>query len=276
MGKLDPDYSWPDRLLLIGCGNMAGAMLARWLECGLPPYRVRVVRPSGRPVADGVEVVTALDEPIIAGTCVLIACKPQQLAQVSAQVAPWLGHGPKLLSILAGVPLARLSEAFPGATAIVRCMPNMPVRMGQGVSILYGAPDLAEDRRLAVQTLCAPLGLVEWLDDESLFDAATALSGCGPAFVYRFIDALGAAGAALGLDPEQAARMAIATVAGAALSAARSSDPPAALADAVTSKGGMSRQGLDVLDKDGRIVKLLVETLRAARDRGAELTALAG
>ena len=275
MGKPDQLYEWPDRLLLIGCGNMAGAMLQRWLDCGLPPYRVQVVRPSGKPVAEGVEVTTGLTEHIVSGTCVLLGCKPQQLAEVAAQVGPFLSKKHKLASILAGVPLAQLAEAFPNATGIVRCMPNLAVRYGNGVSIVYGGPDLPEDRHENVQRLCEPLGLVEWLEDEALFDAATALSGCGPAFVYRFIDALGAAGTALGLDPAMAARMALATVSGSGISAALSDQAPAAMADAVASKGGMTRQGLDVLDKDGALQALLEATLRAARDRGVELAELA-
>ncbi len=274
MAKPEPILDWPKRLLLIGCGNMAGAMLERWLECGLPPYRVQVIRPSGKPVAPGIEVVTSLQEHIVSGTCVLLGCKPQQLAQVAEQVGPYLSQQHKLASILAGVPLARLAEAFPNATGIVRCMPNMAVRNGVGVSVLYGGADLPEDRRENVQSLCEPLGLVEWLEDESLFDAATALSGCGPAFVYRFIDALGAAGASLGLNPAMAARMALATVHGAGLSAAAATVSPGALADAVASKGGMTRMGLDVLDQDDALKALLIETLKAARDRGQELAAL--
>jgi len=276
MERPEPVLDWPTRLLLIGCGNMAGAMLARWLDCGLPPYRVLVVRPSGKPVAPGIEVVKSLEEDIVHDTCVLLGCKPQQLAEVAEQVGPHLRHTHKLASILAGVPLVRLAEIFPNATGIVRCMPNMAVRNGQGVSILYGGPDLPADRRENVQSLCQPLGLVEWLDDEALFDAATALSGCGPAFVYRFIDALGAAGASLGLDPAMAARMALATVAGAGLNAASSGQSPAQMADAVASKGGMTREGLDVLDADGALNILIERTLRAARDRGAELARLAG
>jgi pyrroline-5-carboxylate reductase len=275
MERPEQILDWPTRLLLIGCGNMAGAMLARWLDCGLPPYRVQVVRPSGKPVAPGVEVTTSLKEHIVAGTCVLLGCKPQQLAQVAAEVGPFLSQQHKLASILAGVPLAQLIEAFPNAMGIVRCMPNMAVRTGQGVSLLYGGSDLPVDRRENVQELCEPLGLVEWLEDEALFDAATALSGCGPAFVYRFIDALSTAGARLGLDPAMAARMARATVAGAGISAAQSDRSPAEMADAVASKGGMTRQGLDVLDHDAALNALVERTLRAARDRGAELARLA-
>ncbi|HWJ69909.1 MAG TPA: pyrroline-5-carboxylate reductase dimerization domain-containing protein [Sphingobium sp.] len=266
--------NWPAHLLLIGCGNMAGAMLARWLDCGLPPERVTVIRPSGKPVADGVTVRTQLAEPVAAGTVVLLGCKPQQLAQVAQDLAGLIGADTRMLSILAGVPVAQLHAAFGQVDAIIRCMPNLPVRTGHGVSTLHADRAVSGEARALATELCAPLGLVEWLDDEQLFDAATALAGCGPAFVYRFIDALGGAGASLGLDPAQAARMALATVAGAAISAANADASPAAMADAVASKGGMTREGLDVLDRPGGLVALLDETLRAARDRGAALAAL--
>lgn len=275
MGRPEVDPLWPDRLLFVGCGNMAGAILSRWLDCGLPPYRVQVVRPSGKPIAPGVEVMTRLEETVTAGTWVVLGFKPQQLGQVAEEIAPFLGHHPRLLSILAGVPVAQIERLFPDAAAIVRCMPNLPVRTGQGVSLFYPGLGIDEKRREDISTTFRMLGLVEWLDDEAFFDAATALSGCGPAFVYRFIDALSAAGATLGLDPAMAARMARATVAGAGISAAQSDRSPADMADAVASKGGMTRQGLDVLDEDNTLNALLERTLRAARDRGAELATLA-
>lgn len=266
---------WPAHLLMIGCGNMAGAMLARWLECGLPPSRVTVIRPSGKPVADGVRVQTGLSEAVLSGTLVLLGCKPQQLTEVSRDLAGQVGEGTTLISILAGVPVARLRAVFGERVAIVRCMPNLPVRFGRGVSALYTDAETPEHVRALASDMCALLGLVEWLDDEGLFDAATALSGCGPAFLYRFVDALGAAGAKLGLDPAQAMRMALATVEGAAMSVATGTSSPAAMADAVASKGGMTRQGLDVLDRPDGLAALLAQTLRAAQLRGAELAALA-
>lgn len=267
---------WPARFLFIGCGNMAGAMLSRWLECGLPPERVTVIRPSGAPVAPGVTVLTQLDGPVEPGTLVILGFKPQQLGLVAPGIASRIGEGASLLSILAGVPLARLRAAFPQSGAIIRCMPNLPVRIGKGVSILAAELAADDEARARATALCTQLGLVEWLEDESLFDAATALAGCGPAFVYRFIDALTAAGADLGLDPAAAARMALATAEGAGLSAAASGVDPGAMADAVASKGGMTRQGLDVLDRPDGLAPLLTETLRAARDRGVELAALSG
>lgn len=275
MARPDPAAPWPERIVFIGCGNMAGAMLERWLACGLPPANVLVIRPSGRPVAGGVAVERRLGQAPAPGTLILLGCKPQQLADVAADLTGQLGPQVSLLSILAGVPLARLRAAFPQVGPIVRCMPNLPVRIGKGVAILHAATETDAAARTQATDLCARLGLVEWLDDEALFDAATALSGCGPAFVYRFIDALAAAGARLGLDPAAAARMALATVEGAALSAAAGEGSPAAMADAVASKGGMTREGLDVLDRADGIAGLLAETLRAARDRGAALARLA-
>jgi len=275
MARPEPEHLWPDRLLFIGCGNMAGAILGRWLDLGLPPYRVKVVRPSGKPVAPDIEVTTRLEEVVTAGTWVVLGVKPQQLAQVAQEIGPFLVHHPRILSILAGVPIASLERCFPDAASIVRCMPNLPVRTGQGVSLFYPGNGIDAERRAAITKTFSLLGLVEWLEEEALFDAATALSGCGPAFVYRFIDALGAAGASLGLDPAMAARMALATVAGAGLSAVHSDVAPSAMADAVASKGGMTREGLDVLDKDEALKVLLEQTLRAARDRGAELAKLA-
>jgi pyrroline-5-carboxylate reductase len=276
MERPEREPVWPDRLLFVGCGNMAGAMLARWLERGLPPYRVHVLRPSGKPVAPGVEVVTHIDDQVIAGTQVILACKPQQLPEVAAGLGPHFERGLPLVSILAGVPLAQLRAAFPAAGPILRCMPNLPVRFGQGVCLLAAEACMEAGTRERAEAMFAALGLVEWLAGEALFDAATALSGCGPAFVYRFIDALAGAGADLGLDPAMAARMAVATVCGAGLSAASSGQAPGSMADAVASKGGMTREGLNVLDADQALARLIAQTLRAARDRGRALAELAG
>jgi pyrroline-5-carboxylate reductase len=248
---------------MIGCGNMAGQMLRRWLDCGLDPSRVTVSRPSGKPVSDGVAVITAYPDALPCGTTVLLGMKPYQLAEVAAALSPLLREDIIIVSILAGTPIADLRAAFPAAGAIVRAMPNLPVGLGQGVTALHG-----DDAEGAVTALMAPLGLVERIDQEALFNEVTALSGCGPAFLFRFIDALARAGEAIGLPADQAARMALATVQGAANMAGGADVGPAALADRVASPGGMTREGLNVLDADDRLVALLIDTLAAARDRG--------
>lgn len=256
---------------LVGCGAMAGAMLARWIATETIAARdVFVVNTADRALPDGVAQGRAF--PADAQfDAVMIGVKPQQLGEAIAAHGETLAAAPLLLSILAGTREADLIAAT-GAGSVVRAMPNLPVAIGRGVVSLCGTSASA-DHRSSVTLLMAPLGLVEWVD-EPLFDAATALAGSGPAFVYRFIDALSAGGAALGLDPAQALRMALATVVGAARLAEDAREQPGVLADRVASKGGSTRAGLDVLDDDAALARLVEETLAAAERRNRELAAL--
>ncbi len=250
---------------LVGCGAMAGAMLSRWLATGLDPALVTVVDPA-LPVFPGVRVLPAVPDET-PPALLMLGVKPQMLDGVVPRVAPVVGVDTTLLSILAGTRHARLSQAFPAARLVVRVMPNLPVAIGAGAVALH-APGAD---RTAITALMAPLGLVEWIDDEGLFDAVTALSGSGPAFLYRFAEALAAGGTALGLASDVADRLARATVAGAASLAKASADPLGTLADRVASKGGSTRIGLDVLDRDDALKALTGAALRAAMDRNREL-----
>jgi len=258
---------------LVGCGNMAGAMLRRWLASGLDPAQVTVIRKSGAPVADGVTVLTALPPDGPAPALLMLGVKPQMLGDVAPRLAPILAEETILVSILAGVELASLRAHFQTPRAIVRAMPNTPVALGAGVVGLVGE-GLDDASRVRVDTLMAPLGLTEWLD-ERLFDVITALASSGPAFLFRFIDALAAAGAAAGLDRDAAERIALATVAGAGQLAAQAGESPGRLADRVASPGGSTRKGLDVLDAEGGLAPLLVETIAAAVRRNQEMAAAA-
>jgi pyrroline-5-carboxylate reductase len=252
----------PLRLWLVGCGNMAGAMLRRWIEAGaVAPENVFVVNRHDRELPAGVRQGRAFPEDGVPDLLQL-GMKPQQIDDIPPLPAGDYG----LISILAGADLATLEARFPGHP-VVRAMPNLPVALGKGVVGLHGA------RVPGIEELMAPLGLVEWIDDEGLFEAVTTLSGCGPAFVYRFIDALADAGTALGLDSDQAQRLAIATVEGSGLLAAQADAPPSVLADRVASPGGSTRQGLNVLDRDGALKSLLRETLAASERRNAEMAA---
>ncbi|HWV12570.1 MAG TPA: pyrroline-5-carboxylate reductase, partial [Sphingobium sp.] len=224
---------WPAHLFMVGCGNMAGQMLARWLACGLDPARVTILRPSGRPVADGVQVVTDYPDALPAQTMVLLGMKPYQLDDVAGSLAPLCTGDTRVVSILAGTPVADLRQRFPAVQDIVRAMPNLPVALGQGVTGLYADSDVSEAARLEVGALIQPLGAVEWIENEGQFNALTAVSGCGPAFLFRFIDSFARAGEAIGLSADQAARMALATVQGSASLAAQASESPATLADRV-------------------------------------------
>lgn len=262
-----------DRVLLIGCGNMGGAMLARWLANGLDPASVTVVSPSLRAMPPGVRVVAAVpDASDGAFEIVMLGLKPQQLDTL--RDGPLAVHAPRVLvSILAGVEIATLAR-LSAAQAVVRAMPNLPVAIGKGVVALHGATDDAVARD-AIETLMTPLGLVEWIADEEQFDAVTALAGCGPGFVFRFADALAKAGAAIGLPPDQAARLAIATLEGSAILAASAEVTPAILADRVASPGGSTRKGLEILDSNDALVVLLTDTLAASARRNREMATAA-
>lgn len=257
---------------MIGCGNMGGAMLRQWLASGmLHAGDVDIVNRGDRAVPEGVRQVRDVpdgDWP----DAVILAMKPQQLDDIAARHAGRLAGVPLLLSILAGVECDSLAARF-GAAAVVRVMPNLPVGIGKG-TVALAALDADDAVRTAVARLMRPLGLVEWVAADQ-FDAVTALAGSGPAFVYRFIDALARAGAAQGLPADQAARLALATVEGAALMAASADAAPGTLADRVASAGGSTRKGLDVLDRDDALVALLRETIAAATRRNAEIAAAA-
>ncbi len=259
------------RLLQIGCGNMGGAMLAGWLAGGLAPGEFTVVDPM---LTDAPSGVTLLQEVPKGGPpfdVVLLGFKPQQLGEAASGIARHVGKNTLLLSILAGVDLATLRKHFPDAGGIVRVMPNLAAALGKSPIALVA--DFAADQRALTDRLMAPLGQAEWLADEGLMDLVTALAGSGPAFIYRVIDALAEGAAGLGLPREQADRLALAMVEGAAVLAAASPHSPGELARRVASPGGVTQVGLDVLDADGRLAALMVDTLRGARDRSAEMAA---
>lgn len=261
----------PGRILLVGAGNMGGAMLSRWIDAGISPDTITVVDPGMPELPSGVDQLREISPDQPTDTLVL-AIKPQQLdafAAAAPNLAPRL-----LISILAGVEEASLAARFPAAGAIVRAMPNLPVLIGKGVVALHGAAADAE-AHAAAEALMRPLGVVEWIAKEALFDAVTALSGCGPGFVFRFAEALAEAGAALGLPADQADRLARATLEGAGIMAAAATETPATLADRVASPGGSTREGLNVLDANGALKALLRETLAAAARRNAEMAAAA-
>ncbi len=258
-----------DRLWIVGCGNMGGAMLSRWLETGIDPALITVIDPALPRLPDAIKVLGAPPCDGAAPAVVILGTKPQMFASVAAALAPCLSVNTIVISIMAGISVQQLSALLISPYAVIRAMPNMPVSLGRGLVALHGA-DMGSGLRSRVDELMAPLGAREWLADEALFDAVTALSGSGPAFVYRFIDALARGGAALGLPADQATRMAVATVAGAGL-LAQHSDDPAALAIRVTSPGGTTECGLAVLDDRDALATLVAATLAAAAERSAEL-----
>jgi len=270
--------SFPRRLWLVGCGGMGGALLARWLEIGMSPAAVTVLDPEPRALPecfDGCLVANAAAASLVAPDpdLVVLAVKPQMVTAVAADLAGCLPAPTLILSILAGVRTTALVQALAGHR-IARAMPNTPARIGQGMTALFGAGLTVSDSA-CVEALMAAAGATLWLEDEGRFDTVTALSGSGPAYVFRFIEALAGAGEAAGLDPAAAAALALQTVTGAAALAASGELTPAVLRQQVTSPNGTTQAGLDVLDGDGALSSLMRATVRAAAERSRALAAAA-
>lgn len=257
------------QILIFGCGNMGSAMLRGWLAAGIAPEKFVIVDPVADALPGGVRLYRSASE--LTGTfgSVLLGVKPQMLASLAPDISPLLAPDALVISILAGAQTDNLSSHFPNSR-ILRLMPNLAAGIGKSPLGLFSS-HIAERGRGQIGVIFSALGTPIWLDDESQMDAVTALSGSGPAFVYRFIDALAQGGAAAGLPPEVAARMAMAMAEGAVALASGSPENPAELAARVTSPGGTTAAGLAILDQDQALQTLVEATLRAARDRGAEL-----
>jgi len=262
----------PEQILIIGYGNMAGAMLAGWLAAGVEPARFAVLNRSEKPMPHGVTAYRTVEE-AEAGShdAVMLGFKPYQLGDLAPGFQT-LTAGREVHSLLAGMTIAQLQAAFPSASAHLRVMPNLASRINKS-PIILSQSGMDQAGCAAISDFYDLLGNAAWLEDESQYDLATALAGSGPGFVYRFIDALTVAASELGLEEAQASGLALAMVEGASALASASDKSPGELADAVASPGGMTRQGLNVLDDNAALTTLLTETLRATRDRGAELSA---
>jgi len=253
-------------ILLVGCGNMGRALLDGWLASGvIAPGHVTVADPVA-----GVPAGVARVDAIPAGPfdLTVLAIKPQQLDAVAPSLAT-ASAGGVLLSILAGVSVMRLAGFAPEAR-VARIMANLAAGFGMSPVALYAGPDLTEVDRVLLERLGGANGRVEWLGDESLLHAVTALGGSGPGFVYRLLAAFADGGAELGLTPDAAASMALTMVRGATELAARSGEDFATLAARVASPGGTTLAGLAAMEQGG-IDALIAATLRAARNRSLKL-----
>ena len=257
-----PHLSELGSVWLLGCGNMGGALLHRWMAGGLT--RVAVIDPNPRSLPDG--IAAGAEPPPGEGPDILVvAVKPQLLGIAATPLVPRLKPATLIVSIMAGVSTAAVSAAF-GGRRVVRTMPNTPARIGHGVTALYAT---GAEGRPEAEALMAAAGECVWLDDEAQFDAVTGVSGSGPAYVFAFIEALAAAGVAAGLPKALADELALRTVAGAGALAALRDATPAELRVAVTSPNGTTAAGLDVLQPE--LAALLAGTVAAAARRSREL-----
>lgn len=263
-------------LVLAGAGKMGGALLDGWLDMGLDPRCVILLDPHAAVSALQRFAVAGVDlnpsrKPTAASTLVL-AVKPQALAAAAPVLSPWVGAESLLVSIVAGKTIADLAAAFPQAGAIARAMPNTPAAVRRGITGIYASATTGAECRRELSALLGAVGSVEWLTDESMIDSVTAVSGSGPAYVFYLTECLAKAAEELGLEPEAAARLARATVEGAAALMSASADvPPDVLRANVTSPGGTTAAALDVLTADGRLERAMAEAVKAARERAQQL-----
>jgi pyrroline-5-carboxylate reductase len=264
------------KIAFIGGGNMATALIAGLAGKLVEGADIHVVDPNAEQLLRLAEHYGVSSSPTIGATVaqadvVVLAVKPQQMREVAAELAPQLAAGgPLLLSIAAGIRAADLSRWLGGYGAIVRTMPNTPALIGMGVTGMAALAGVSAEQREAADAIMRAVGATVWLDDESLIDPVTAVSGSGPAYVFYFIEAMQQAAQELGLTPEQGSELAIATFTGAAQLAARSSEPVSVLRERVTSKGGTTYAALTSMEGSG-VKDAIVKALHAASARGREL-----
>jgi pyrroline-5-carboxylate reductase len=265
-------------LLLVGCGKMGGALLGGWLDQGIAPGHIMVVEPALD--ADRSDLPTGVTLLADAGdipaaftpSVVIFAVKPQVMGAVVPGYARFVAGGAVFLSIAAGTPIQFFEAKLGPGAAVVRVMPNTPAAVRRGMSVLCANSQASAGQRELCGGLLAAVGDTAWLSDEGLMDAVTAVSGSGPAYVFHLIECLSKAGVAVGLAPDLSARLALQTIAGSGELARQSEDDAAQLRINVTSPGGTTQAALEILMAGGGMQSLLTAAVRAAEQRGRELS----
>ncbi len=267
-------------VVLVGCGNMGHALLRGWVRTRtLRPRDVHVVEPldalSLRAADEGVHThATPAALPAdLSPDVVVLAVKPQMIASVAADYRAFAlpGSDTVFVSVAAGVTLASLEAALTHTAPIVRVMPNTPAAVGEGMMVMCVNASVTGRQRGMVDALLATSGVVTTIEDETLMDAVTAISGSGPAYVFHMIEVLRDAGVGLGLPDAIAGQLALQTVFGAGAYARQSQEDPARLREQVTSPKGTTAAALDVLMRPGGLADLMTRAATAARDRSVEL-----
>jgi pyrroline-5-carboxylate reductase len=261
-------------LVLVGAGKMGSAMLDGWLARGLKPRQMVVVEPQpGKMLKSLARRGLRLNPKVKAtpASAVVIAVKPQSAPEALQSLAGYIDKSTLVLSIMAGRTIAFLEMSLPPRTAIVRAMPNTPAAIGRGISVAVANTNISPQRRNQASDLLAAIGKVEWVGDEALMDAVTALSGSGPAYVFLLAEAMASGGIAAGLPPALATRLARETVAGAGELLHRSDVDAATLRQNVTSPGGTTAAALEVLLGPEGLERLLTWAIEAATRRSRDL-----
>lgn len=267
------------KITFLGGGNMASAMIGGLLHQGFAAKDIAVVeldagtreRLSG---SFGITCYAAPDAAAWACDLIVLAVKPQQMKAALAPLQPALNRQ-LVVSIAAGLRLEALSRWLGGYRRIVRAMPNTPAVIGAGITGMIALPEVSADERAAADRVLAATGATLWIAEEKMMDAITAVSGSGPAYVFLFLEALQQGAEELGFNPDEARRLAQATVLGAAQLAADSAEPPEVLRQRVTSKAGTTEAALNVMFERG-VKAGIVAGMHAADQRSAELGDLLG
>jgi pyrroline-5-carboxylate reductase len=265
------DISGP--IVLAGAGKMGGAMLSGWLAQGLDARRVSVIEPHPSDelralAAKGIRLNPS-PEDIGAVATLVVALKPQMFREAGLMLQSFTGPSTLVVSIMAGATIASIEEVCGGM--VVRAMPNTPAAIGRGITVAVAANQVNASQRATADALLRATGSVEWIDDESLMDAVTAVSGSGPAYIFLLAEELARAGVEAGLPPELATKLARETVSGSGELLHRSELASATLRQNVTSPGGTTAAALEVLmGKDG-MQPLLTRAVAAATRRSKEL-----
>jgi pyrroline-5-carboxylate reductase len=260
-------------IVLAGAGKMGGAMLSGWLAQGLDAKRVGVIepQPSAEISALTTKGVRLNPTPKDVGdlATLVVALKPQMFREAGAMLKSFTGRSTLVVSIMAGTTIASISEVCGGS--VVRAMPNTPASIGRGITVAVAANKVSAEQRAVADALLRATGSVEWVDDETLMDAVTAVSGSGPAYIFLLAEELARAGVEAGLPAELATKLARETVAGSGELLHRSELPSATLRQNVTSPGGTTAAALEVLMGPDGMQSLLTRAVAAATQRSKEL-----
>jgi pyrroline-5-carboxylate reductase len=268
------------KIAFIGAGNMAAALIGGLIADGTPPGDILASDPSAERLTalagSGIRTLDSNTAAAAQADVLVLAVKPQLLKAVCVELADTVQqHRPLVISIAAGVRTTELAEWLGGEVALIRTMPNTPAMIQCGATVLFAGPGVSAGQRDAAEHVLRAVGLTRWVDDEDLLDAATALSGSGPAYYFLFMEAMEAAAVELGLPADTAHLLTLQTALGAARMAMESTDSPAVLRHKVTSPGGTTEQALKTFE-DGGLRDLVERALSAARDRSRELSRILG
>lgn len=263
-------------LVLVGGGRMGSALLSGWLAAGVEPAAVSVIEPfaeTRQQLAEACPGVSLVEDAgAVQGqpSVVVLAVKPQVMGDVVSGLPNW--QGALFISIAAGKTISFFEDHLGADASIIRVMPNTPAAVGAGMSVAVGNGNVSKDAQELATALLQATGMVDWVDDEALIDAVTAVSGSGPAYVFHLVEAMAAAGVRAGLTPELAEKLARQTVIGSGVLMREDTSDAATLRQNVTSPGGTTQAALDVLMDNGVMVDLMVRAIAAARKRSEELS----